>query len=755
MSEASHECTPQRTPRERLSRALALVRRARRFWRSASLLAAVGLAVALAVAVRSKRAWRSETTVLFRDTLPGRSTENAADRSARLGPKLKDLVYARPALEAIVRDFDLFPEKRARSMVEAVEEMQTAIGFHARPGDSYVISFTYEDPATTRDVTARLADRMIAEYDRESLSSAILSRDFLRRRLDEANTQVGDASRALAVFLSLHKEFQWGTNDSPYAPTPTGIGAAIVPGRPGLSFVPGPSLRPSDPTRSFLERELSRVEAELSGAPGNAPVPETAGGAQKAREAAAAALAAAEANLREKLRSVTAAHPDAVAARAEIEAQKRALAQADAALSRSLQPGHAAAGPGPSGGPTPARRAELEKERASLRRRLVERRPAVESMPAAIVPPSPAEARAPKATASSDVVELETEWHRLRLELERARDEVRTLEINARAAELSADAVEKQGREEMKILEPAYLPARPDRGRGRVFFLGAAIALFVTAGYAGARVLLDDTVIDEGDVEVLGAPTVLAAVPGLVQARPGEVDVDLDPPEQPERGFEDPELEVLPLPAAAPVLDLDAMPPAALGALRVLRHRLEQRRGEGSLVVSILSAEPGAGKTALAAALALTAAESSRARVALVEANFAHPGAAAALGVSIPPEASFSAQIKRRLAGRGAPWAVARASDGLTLLAEPGAQPSFGDALHATHFAAAIATLRRSHDLVIIDGPAVLGSGDANELEAASDGLLVVVRAGVTRGTSLTRALRQLGDRRVLGIVMT
>ena len=62
--------------------------------------------------------------------------------------------------------------------------------------------------------------------------------------------------------------------------------------------------------------------------------------------------------------------------------------------------------------------------------------------------------------------------------------------------------------------------------------------------------------------------------------------------------------------------------------------------------------------------------------------------------------------------------------------------------------------IRDLYEYVVIDGPAVVGSGDANVLEAVSDGVLVVVRAAATKGAALTRATEQLGSPRLLGVVL-
>jgi Mrp family chromosome partitioning ATPase len=218
--------------------------------------------------------------------------------------------------------------------------------------------------------------------------------------------------------------------------------------------------------------------------------------------------------------------------------------------------------------------------------------------------------------------------------------------------------------------------------------------------------------------------------------------------------FEDPEVEVIGTGAHPDGgACLGAASPRALAALRILRRWIEQRRGDGSLVLSVMSPCRGEGKTTLALRLAATLSEADRARVILVEGNFERPRLAAMLGVELPAEGGFSTQIHERMRGRGVAWGVVRLGPSLSLLAEPEVA-AYPEAIHSTHFSAALAALRRSYEYVVIDGPSVVGSGDANVLEGASDGVLMLVRAGATQGAALSRATQQIGERRVLGVVL-
>jgi Mrp family chromosome partitioning ATPase len=170
--------------------------------------------------------------------------------------------------------------------------------------------------------------------------------------------------------------------------------------------------------------------------------------------------------------------------------------------------------------------------------------------------------------------------------------------------------------------------------------------------------------------------------------------------------------------------------------------------------VSVVSPGAGEGKTLLAVRLALILSEAERARVVLVEGNLERPRVAEALGLRMREGAGFSAQIRQRMMGRARPWGVVTLGPSLAVLAEPTLEAGFPGALHSTHFDAALRTLQRNYDYVVIDGPSVLGSGDANVIEDVSDGVLLVARAGATQGTALCRSAEQLGDRRILGVVL-
>jgi len=192
----------------------------------------------------------------------------------------------------------------------------------------------------------------------------------------------------------------------------------------------------------------------------------------------------------------------------------------------------------------------------------------------------------------------------------------------------------------------------------------------------------------------------------------------------------------------------------ATASLRVIRHRLEQKRAEGMWTFAVTSARDAEGKSTFATQLALVLSESQRARVLLVEANLARPALAKVLGFRVPEGFGFSAQIVRKMRGSMEPWCVVALGPALHVLAEATGERGFPETLHSTHFQNAVGFLSRGYDFLVVDGPSILGSGDANVVENAVDGVIVVARSRKSKGSELRDAVRQLGERKTVGVVL-
>ncbi len=209
--------------------------------------------------------------------------------------------------------------------------------------------------------------------------------------------------------------------------------------------------------------------------------------------------------------------------------------------------------------------------------------------------------------------------------------------------------------------------------------------------------------------------------------------------------------------ARPPAPDLLAMLPGGphetASALRLVRQRLELRQPLGQKLIGIVSARPGEGKSVFAAQLALALSEAQRAKVLLVEANFHAPSLANLLGVTVPTHQGFSVQLARRMQNRNDPWVELALGPSLhALLEEPGI--GYAQALYSTHFLQALFFLAPAYDYVVIDGHAVIGSGDANVLAQGVDALLVVARSGTTRGADLLATMQQLGEHKPADVIL-
>lgn len=217
-------------------------------------------------------------------------------------------------------------------------------------------------------------------------------------------------------------------------------------------------------------------------------------------------------------------------------------------------------------------------------------------------------------------------------------------------------------------------------------------------------------------------------------------------------------VRVVPVWASPPDVRVLAMfgdsSPEVPAALRVVRHRLETRRGQGMWTFAVTSARDGEGKSTLSAQLALALSEAQRARVLLIEASMHRPSLSRILGFQVPAGLGFSVQLASRLRGVRDPWTVLALGPALHALVESEAEPGFPQTLHSTHFRTAVERLGRIYDWVVVDAPSVLGSGDANVVEEAVDGVVVAARSRATRGADLRAAMKQLGDRKALGVVL-
>jgi capsular exopolysaccharide synthesis family protein len=215
---------------------------------------------------------------------------------------------------------------------------------------------------------------------------------------------------------------------------------------------------------------------------------------------------------------------------------------------------------------------------------------------------------------------------------------------------------------------------------------------------------------------------------------------------------------VVPAPQAHQETALDplliaALAPQSLAAeqYRSLRTRIVQaENGRPLRVVVVTSPGKGDGKSVNAANLALTMGQDLQSRVLLVDADLRRPRTHRLLGVAEGPGLADvlmgAADLDQAL--------VAIPGQNLTVLpaGPPPSRPA--ELLGSSAMRRMLDTLRARFDRIIVDTPPVDPLADVHILEPMVDGIVLVVRAGVTPRPAIERALGGFDRPRVLGVVL-
>ena len=209
---------------------------------------------------------------------------------------------------------------------------------------------------------------------------------------------------------------------------------------------------------------------------------------------------------------------------------------------------------------------------------------------------------------------------------------------------------------------------------------------------------------------------------------------------------------------AAPQVAFDprliaALAPASLAAEQYRSLRARIKRAEGNRVlrsIAVTSPAKGDGKSLTSANLALTMAQEFHQRVLLVDGDLRRPCLHRLFGFEPRPGLSDvlmgGAELQDVM--------ISIPDQQLTLLpaGSPPAHPT--ELLGSATMQRIFDTLRREHDRIIIDMPPVAPLADLQVVAPLVDGLLLIVRAGVTQKPAIERALSGLDLNKVLGLVL-
>jgi capsular exopolysaccharide synthesis family protein len=198
---------------------------------------------------------------------------------------------------------------------------------------------------------------------------------------------------------------------------------------------------------------------------------------------------------------------------------------------------------------------------------------------------------------------------------------------------------------------------------------------------------------------------------------------------------------------------VSALAPQSLAAeqYRALRTRITQSdNGRVIRTIAITSPAKGDGKSVNATNLALTMAQEFQRRIVLVDADLRHPRAHQLLGLT---EGMGLADV---LAGDVELDTVLVTLPEHNLAVLPaGIPPSHpAELLGSAAMRRVIETLRQRYDRIVIDMPPASPLADAQILAPLVDGVVVIVRAGVTPRPAIERTLAGFERNRVLGLVL-
>jgi capsular exopolysaccharide synthesis family protein len=184
---------------------------------------------------------------------------------------------------------------------------------------------------------------------------------------------------------------------------------------------------------------------------------------------------------------------------------------------------------------------------------------------------------------------------------------------------------------------------------------------------------------------------------------------------------------------------------------RSLRTRLKSAEsGRALRTIVITSPNKGDGKSLTAANLALTMAQEFQQRVLLLDADLRRPSIHRLFGIAETPGLS-----EVLMGGADVEDALVTLRDHRLTILPSGEVPVHpAELLGSAAMRRVLDTLRSRFDRILIDMPPVAPLADVAIASSMADGVLMIVRAGVTPKPAIERALSGLDMSKVLGLVL-
>lgn len=278
----------------------------------------------------------------------------------------------------------------------------------------------------------------------------------------------------------------------------------------------------------------------------------------------------------------------------------------------------------------------------------------------------------------------------------------------------------------VSIIDRAQVPSVPDKPSLKInLAISFLLGLVGAAGVIGVREILDDTFKSVADIEEGLGLTVLGVTPFYV----------------------DEESE------ATPVAEVMNDPTSPLAeAYRSLRTALQFSTTDGApKTLLVTSSQPGEGKSTTSVSLAINFAQLGQ-KVLLIDGDMRNPSLHRVL------EADNSEGLSNYLSGstEASKLVQACAIDGVTFMSTGPLPPNPAELLAGPRFATLLALAGENFDIVIVDGPPVMGLADAPIIASQAGGVLLVVECARTRRAIVRDAVKRLdfARARLLGVLL-
>jgi tyrosine-protein kinase Etk/Wzc len=329
----------------------------------------------------------------------------------------------------------------------------------------------------------------------------------------------------------------------------------------------------------------------------------------------------------------------------------------------------------------------------------------------------------------SGLPEVEAEEERLTQRMVTQQEGANALRAELQKARI-AEAVEIG---QVEVVDRASVPAAPvAQHRGLRIFLGLLVGLGVGGVAAIIRENMNTTISSREELETMMGVATLAVIP------------QINPAGGSKRSLLRAGAKGETLPQVAGSVDPSVVAAShshtpGAEAYRTLRTNLMFSQSVRLRTMVVTSAGPADGKTTTSSNVAATFAQQGM-RVVLVDCDLRRPRIHEVFGMEKEPG------LSQLILGYNGVEDVIRPSgvENLSIISSGTPPPNPSELLGSERMMAVLRDLREHFDLVVLDTPPVLLAPEASVLAAGADGVVLVVRAGVTQRAAAQDASQQL-----------